>query len=532
MVPTGSNSLADPRALVDPFYYLANFQAMLDTLSARDGDLLEADEREFIEAFCALPQRARALLVRMAMRKGTVFRASRLVYAEIGNLADAVRPLIALGWVDDKPRLAVDELSRVVTKTDLVHHLSLPPRLLSLSKAALLAQLRAVYPEPRSFEDWCAASGDRLFRLTIDPLCERLRLMFFGNSRQDLTEFVLTDLGVIRYERIELQLKSRPFQSRGQIENFLRLHRCREMLHAGADLAAIESALPASGLDCEWLEERRERLRFQVARAHERAGATQKALEIYSTCSHPEAATRSARILGRRHRVARRPTMAATAPTFELTVERSRSTRPVEYLVLDRLAAAAPPHDDAVSPGEASSVHYVENRLINSLFGLLCWRAIFAPVPGAFFHAFHRGPADLSSPGFFARREQVFSACFDELRSGAYRDTIRRCFRDKAGIASPFVAWGLIHARLLDLALTCFPASHLRRWFEWILRDVTVNRTGFPDLVQFWPQSGNYRLIEVKGPGDRLQDNQRRCLEFCRSHDMPVSVCHVRYSQA
>ena len=27
-------------------------------------------------------------------------------------------------------------------------------------------------------------------------------------------------------------------------------------------------------------------------------------------------------------------------------------------------------------------VHYVENTLINGLFGLLCWPAIFAPLPG------------------------------------------------------------------------------------------------------------------------------------------------------
>lgn len=37
-------------------------------------------------------------------------------------------------------------------------------------------------------------------------------------------------------------------------------------------------------------------------------------------------------------------------------------------------------------------------------------------------------------------------------------------------------------------------------------------------------------MIEVKGPGDRLQDNQRRLLEFCAAHDMPVAVCHVRWA--
>jgi hypothetical protein len=34
-------------------------------------------------------------------------------------------------------------------------------------------------------------------------------------------------------------------------------------------------------------------------------------------------------------------------------------------------------------------------------------------------------------------------------------------------------------------------------------------------------------MVEVKGPGDRLQDNQLRWLEFCRQHGLPVAVCHV-----
>jgi hypothetical protein len=62
------------------------------------------------------------------------------------------------------------------------------------------------------------------------------------------------------------------------------------------------------------------------------------------------------------------------------------------------------------------------------------------------------------------------------------------------------------------------------------VRDLQSNRSGFPDLVQFWPKQRRYRMIEVKGPGDRLQDNQRRLLEFCAALGMPVSVCHVRWA--
>jgi hypothetical protein len=209
-------------------------------------------------------------------------------------------------------------------------------------------------------------------------------------------------------------------------------------------------------------------------------------------------------------------------PEFELLLERPATGRAVEYLVRDHLAQGAP---------DGTTVQYVENGLINSLFGLLCWGAIFAPIPGAFFHDFHRAPADFASGEFYRRRRREFDRCLAEL-DGDYRQIIRRNFSEKTGIQSPFVAWGLLSEPLLDCALACFPADHLRCWFEWITRDVQRNRSGFPDLVQFWPAHRRYRLIEVKGPGDRLQHSQRRLLEFCESHRMPVAVCRVKWAAA
>jgi VRR-NUC domain len=65
-----------------------------------------------------------------------------------------------------------------------------------------------------------------------------------------------------------------------------------------------------------------------------------------------------------------------------------------------------------------------------------------------------------------------------------------------------------------------------------LLFDIHSNRSGFPDLIQFFPNSPNgknYRLIEVKGPGDRLQDNQQRWLEYFSAHDIPAEVWYVRW---
>ena len=52
---------------------------------------------------------------------------------------------------------------------------------------------------------------------------------------------------------------------------------------------------------------------------------------------------------------------------------------------------------------------------------------------------------------------------------------------------------------------------------------------GLPDLVRFWPDERRYELVEVKAPGDQLQDNQIRWLAYCRQHGLPVRVCHVQW---
>ena len=180
---------------------------------------------------------------------------------------------------------------------------------------------------------------------------------------------------------------------------------------------------------------------------------------------------------------------------------------------------------------EDAPVYYVENALINALFGLLCWPAIFSAIPGAFFHPFHRAPADLFSADFFARREPAFRACLGQLDGDAYRDTIRANFIGKHGVQSPFLMWEALSAELIDLALDCIPALHLKKWFDRILLDIKANRTGFPDLIQFWPAERRYNMIEVKGPGDRLQDNQLRWIDYCAEHDMPISVCYLEWTE-
>jgi len=161
----------------------------------------------------------------------------------------------------------------------------------------------------------------------------------------------------------------------------------------------------------------------------------------------------------------------------------------------------------------------------------LCWEAIFAPVPGAFFNPFQAGPQDLHDSDFQQRRSALFDHCLGRLDEGSHRQAILDCYKAKQGLQSPFVFWSMLSEELLEQALACLPAAQLKQCFLRLLQDIRSNRAGMPDLIQFWPEQGRYRMVEVKGPGDRLQDNQLRWLEFCRQHGLPVAVCHVRWSE-
>jgi hypothetical protein len=138
---------------------------------------------------------------------------------------------------------------------------------------------------------------------------------------------------------------------------------------------------------------------------------------------------------------------------------------------------------------------------------------------------------DLFSPTFRARRSALFDQALSRLELNSYQETIKETFRAKQGIQSPFISWGVLTEDLLSTALACIPAAHLRYYFERLLSNLPENRTGLPDLVQFWVDEKRYRMIEVKGPGDRLQDNQQRWIEFCLSHGIRVAVCHVRWAE-
>ncbi|WP_336367832.1 VRR-NUC domain-containing protein [Marinobacter sp. C2H3] len=548
--------------LDDPLYYLRNLETVVGWVLDHHSDLLVPAERRRLSACLALPTAARALLTRLIMRTGELFRADKLRYPELGvPEAEALATLVAEGWLDDEPILAAPELFRLCTLGELrpafagwLAEQGLTP---TLAKGPLLEAVSAGFADPRPLSQWLDRPEIRVVRLAHMALFDRVRLMFFGNLRQSWSDFVLVELGHQRYETVPLTPDGRAFQHRSEVDLYLAMHECREQLDQGLPAADVWRQVPPA-TDNPWLTRRRDRLLLELGRQVERQGDRPLALAALTESGHREAGLKRLRLLERMRRhaeawdLARRwyarddltdaeaqglarilkrlaarqgePAPALAEPpaiqAFELDLP-NPAPQSVEWAVAQHLW-----RDDA-------PVHYVENTLFTALFGLLCWPAIYAPVPGAFFHPFHVGPADLNDEGFVGRRRDRFEDCLAALDDGTYEDRIRAIYAAKQGVSNPFVVWPVITPDRLDLALHCLPADHLKPLFRRLMANVREHRSGFPDLIRFFPDRPSdeirYELIEVKGPGDRLQDHQVRWLEFFARQGMPARVCYVRW---
>lgn len=174
-------------------------------------------------------------------------------------------------------------------------------------------------------------------------------------------------------------------------------------------------------------------------------------------------------------------------------------------------------------------VFYSENALLNGLLGLTFWPAFFAPVEGAFINAYQHRPLDLYHDDFAHKRAAEIEQAFTQLLTGDNAFILQR-FHEKQGIANPLVQWSALSESLLLHALESIPRESLVALFKIQLSDLKLYRNGMPDLIAF--KDGEYQWIEVKGPGDKLQDNQWRWIHHFKQLAIPFAVCYVEHQAA
>jgi hypothetical protein len=542
--------------LTNPLYYLKNAHTLIDWVVNVHQDLLKSDELEQLVAFKSLDEQSQALLIRMVMRSQSHFLMRHIDHYEeltepTSKLIETLKnaKLIAINQA-----LTLSECFNLLNRQELLmlhNQVSKDSLIKSSSKQKIIESLRAIGTDIFDINPHLPELGDTV-HLLCDPLFERLKLMFFGNLHQSWSEFVVTELGYFNYEPVELSRDSRAFHQREDLDQYITL----EQLITGDDSLTIEQKIKAAQAIepiSSWLLGRKDRVLYLLARELERKDQAQ-ALTVYQKLSIQDAHIRELRLLERSGQTVechnRALDLLQNNPTpltqlaYQRLLKRSSKKLGVEYtqptlLSPPQIRATLSKVDDiSVERQVADHLtdqnaqgYYVENHLINGLFGLLFWDVLYAPIPGAFFNPFQSRPADLYRRQFTERRLPLIKEVMTKIESGLYPEVIRQRLKDKRGITNSFINWSVMTDELVERALTCIPADHLKAIFERLLIDIRTHRSGFPDLIRFTNGSDQYELIEVKGPGDRLQDNQKLWLDFFVRNEIPCSVYWIDWSQ-
>jgi hypothetical protein len=371
---------------------------------------------------------------------------------------------------------------------------------------------------------------------------------------------VLADMGVWRYESYELRRELRLFPSRAAIDDAVEARGLREQVRVSLEAGDLRAAVPVAQhvarRDPAWHPTSRpiaDSVLLEVAALLERAGARAEALELYAAAAAPPARERRARIeagLGRERRAIALCREIALAPRdeserlfaarFEQRMRRALGQVPPSRRRYRRVVRLAVAPDSARAVEDLALEHYAsrgqpgfhaENWLWLALYGLSLWDVMFAPVAGAFEHAYQDGPLDLEHPTFRARRETAIAERLDEIASTAEpASRLLTTWDAKQGLRNRLVPWAPGVRERIELALSRLSGRHLATVLDRLSRDLGRYRRGLPDL--FVLTATGFQLLEVKGPGDRLRPEQIGWLDYLTANDIPCSVLAVEWSTA
>lgn len=526
-----------------PDYYLDNFFKLTHHATQWYNDLLSQEEHQWLTCFNTLSKSAQCLLVRLYSRKGRWFRSDKLNYQEIPCVHDALSELNSFDFIALSPALSHQELAtHLLTKSEI---LALYPGLPKSSKKDELVELMS-----NTEFNLSHLLTYSIIRLNSAHMIDVLLTLFFANTHQDLSQFVLDDLGLQRFERYQLSKTCRFFDTREQIDRLIELGQLSNLYwqfdrKSKTNLDLLIEAMPEQ-VAHRYVDRKREHMLNDIARDYERINQLDMALAIFSQTKLPPSRERRARIHDKLDDIELFSDIVTDMLEFPINVSELEIAQKLEqrlkrklgqklprapkpqcneyHLTLDlshtRVEVATKEHFERSD----WKVFYAENTLLNALFGLTFWDAIFAPVEGAFINAYQHRPLDLYHADFVPKRKELISSAFAQLANGNTSHLLER-FDAKLGISNPFVHWGAVSKALIEHALRTIPTYMLIELFKVLLSDLKLYRSGMPDLIMF--KGSEFEWVEVKGPGDKLQDNQWRWIKEFTRLGVPFSVCFV-----
>ena len=537
-----------------PFYYLDNFQYMLDFVRHKSGHILAEDEKWFINKFKSLPKQARALYVRIFNRKGLYFNADKFNYNEI-KVKRALKLLKHqkfISFLVDVVDPEITELLKIFTKEDLIYIYKLceaPKINKSIGRDQLLECIEAIEPE-KLIEQ--ISSNYTIVKQERSDQAEMIKFLFFGSLDFDMTEFVIRDIGNADFENYDENKLSSYFSCRKEAEdkyfisNTYKLYKQKRETEPILEVynwfknynigEVTEPAKPIFG-----------KLVNKIAYDLERNSLVEEALELYNhTDLHPSR-ERRVRIynnlnrIDEAHQLCNEILLQSTEPKEKIFAADFLQRKGRLYKTVTKKLNGATfleinsGFEGRVEEGVMNyfsslgfSSFFSENYLWRSLFGLLFWEVIYDEETGTIHNPLQRAPSDIYLPYFFQKRESKINELFRCYnKKSLLRKKIKNTWISKSGKVNPLFGWDEVQLKMVNKLVKYTSPMQLFKILHQMCTNMKSNCTGFPDLFVY--NKNEYFFAEVKSPNDHLSEQQLFWLDYFNEVGIPAKILRVKW---
>ena len=547
-----------------PKYYLDNYRYVLDFVKKLYAEILIESERQFLDAFDLLSEVAQCLFVRFTNRRGSFFKVNSLSYPELADIPAALTELIETGFIEslgENHIARTDEVVSLFTKPELLMLTqaldpAVPPAK-SIRKPDLVRWLMHEYEAMELIEGIDAL--EPVIKVCHEVEAMMMRFLFFGNRHNDMSEFVIRDLGHVQYQSFQEENFSVRFETRKDVEDKLMISLTGETFHEQKDELPPEEIYDwfmnwQGGLVGELssvAEPSYRRLVLRVGAWLERKKLPEQALAVYQLTDHAPSRERRARLLQRvgdiEEALALCEDMIAHPQNADerffgldyrekIKNKKKRIVRRTTQALKDADAVPVPISfryrvESGVMEyfrGQGYEAAFSENEPWRALFGLIFWDIIYDTNVRAIHHPLQRVPSDFFLPDFYLKREGLLQARLEELSDQeAYGNLVKQTYTEKFGTANVLVAWFEGQLELVLLIIKYLMPAQLRAILLEMAQHLRENTRGFPDLL-IW-KDDEYDFVEVKSPTDHLSSQQLHWQHFFANIGVNSRVLRVEW---
>lgn len=603
--------------------YQQNFCLIVEDVMDNHSHLFTSEEKNLIGSFSSLSGDAQRLLIRLYTRKGPWFRLSNISYKEILDLNVAVHALQMTGYLcslslgvqslkyDDMKEvldvLTVSELQNIsnqglfkngirhVRKQELIENI------LSASRSRLCVLQKIVFEHVGT----CVKITS-----TVEAILWRIQRLFFLNGEQDLSAFLLVDIGLIKFPEYTCIVSKPIFSCRSNLLGYEEAIEVAQIMDESIEESNMEMTVRCVGVSSDsmlanfskeiqysvpgtqpdffscfsawWVYSKVVSLGVSVFerehRYHDAIRLLRELLNIIMYDSRRGYWTlrlsidlehlghfneslsiaekgvddpwiRAGSKMALQKRVLRlgKPPRRWKIPSYAETVMRkikeiSIRGRPLkneigakslfygtdnELCGVEKLALQY----YAEEGGGWQGIHS-ESGIWMTIFGLLMWGVIFSDVPNVFRSKFQVAPLDLLTDDFYVVRKTAIESQLEKIHQGMAEEILITSWQLHEGTSCHGVSWDRFSLSDLRAAVSCIGSRCIASLCRHLAADYRSWSSGMPDLL-LWRFHGNdmeggeAKLVEVKGPRDRLSEQQRAWILTLMDCGIDTEVCNV-----